>query len=94
MHKFTRKQVLEQVSAVQSGELVREDSAVVEKWFEMADQWLAEHDDAEGGFRGFDERTPEQILLDFDQNDLLLDQLSDDELFKLLGNQGVGTGTE
>lgn len=95
MQKFSREVVLDQVSDVQNGELSRHESQVYEAWSNLAEEWLASGNHAESGFRGFDDRTPEQILIDFSMNDLLLDPLSEDELFKLLGNQaGVGNGTE
>lgn len=95
MNKFSREDVLDQVQKVQDGTISRHDSPVYQAWNELAEEWLATGTYSKAGFSGFDERTPNQILMDFHLNGGLKDDLSDDEMFKILGEQtGVGNGTE
>lgn len=79
--KFTKEQVLAEKRAIEAGTTLREDSAVYQAWAELADRWLASGDNSyhTEGFKGFNERSPEEIVLDFHLNDLLDAPLTDAE---------------
>jgi hypothetical protein len=70
---FNIGDVSREVKQIHDGGRSRASSTVYQAWAELADDWLAngngEHHT--GGFKGFDERTPEEIILDFDLNDML-----------------------
>jgi hypothetical protein len=80
--KFTREQIKDQVFLIILGDLFISDSTVYQQWAEYADNH-------ESGFKGFNERTLNEIIADFHLNDGLVDPLSDEDFNALLLNGDV-----
>lgn len=70
---YTKEQILNEIKAFKSGTLF--DSDIVDEWMDMATEWLTTDPQtfAKDGFDGFEERSPEQILVDFYLNDKVAD---------------------
>jgi len=79
---FSAAEVVEQVLAVRSGSTERHLSPICLTWDTLFDTWMAEGNYRYNldGFRGFNERTVDDILLDLDLNGLLEPPLSRETL--------------
>lgn len=86
---FTKKQVLKEVVQLQAGELLTSQSKVFKTWQNFATNWFQDDitDYLLNGFKGFYQRTPEQILLDFHFN-CCVKGLSGKDVNKLMGKVG------
>lgn len=85
--KFTQKQVLAEIRNLQSGRLNDLSyTPVMDEWFNFAEDWLVDgpYDILKNGLKGFRQRTPEEILVDFHLNNRLKRPLTDKKLDKLL----------
>ncbi len=64
---MTKDQILTEMRQLKANEITEMDSEVYDEWMNMAGDWLAD-DPSEylkDGFKGFNERSPEEILCDF-----------------------------
>jgi hypothetical protein len=74
--KFTQAEVQEQLAKYDSeGEV----GPVIEEWLNMADKWLADGSNEYNtdGFVGLNERTVDEVLMDFHLDDKLVDRLDE-----------------
>jgi hypothetical protein len=74
--RFTEAEIIEAIRQVKSFEVNRSDSPVYQAWAELADSWMA---DSAGdyhweGFVGFQDRSEEEIVEDFQINDLVREE--------------------
>ena len=78
---FSRDQIRNEVTDIRNGKIAPIDSEVWFEWADMAADWLIDSpgDYLRDGFQGFNQRSIEQIILDFHIADLLSDPLSDEE---------------
>lgn len=80
--KFTREQIRREVEAIENASLHSSESEVYDAWADMASDWLVENpgDYLWEGFKGFAERSTDEIILDFHLNDKLEDPLTKEEV--------------
>ena len=87
MKKFSQKQVLKDIIDYRNGKLLKFNSAIIDAWYDMAEKWLTNNPYCilTHGLKGFNERTPEEILVDFHFSNLLKRPLSAKKLDKIWG---------
>lgn len=86
--KFTKEQVLDEVRRVQLATLREDESPVFDCFRDLAAEWLSGDNDFDArGFLGFYDRTPEQIVADFQLNGRLDPPLSPQEFDAFLSKR-------
>lgn len=84
--KFTRKQIESETQNIFDYQLELINSDVYNEWANIAINWFTDDPDEylRFGFKGFMERTINEIVLDFYLNGKLEENLSEEEMNKLL----------
>ena len=84
---FSQQQVFDEVRRIRAGAVEPHNSRVYDAWMEMAGDWFVQ-DDGEylrNGFVGFNQRSPEIILLDFHLGGKLAEPLTDEQVDEYYG---------
>ncbi len=80
----TIKQIQDEIARIwdPNDDFSKEDSEIYHQWRDMAENWTLESDFLDEGFKGFDERTVNNIIMDFYCNEKLAEQLTEEQIIE------------